>query len=68
MNCHTWSHWNMGEILDTRDPQEGVGAHYPLHSFRSNRNTEVVTKRMRVDAHFKGNITSTQCFESRNGE
>ena len=47
-----------------RDPQERVGTHYPLHSFSSNRNTEVVTKRMRVDAHFKDNITSTQCFES----
>ena len=47
-----------------RDPQERVGTHYPLHSSRSNRNTEVVTKRLRVDAHFKGNITSTQCFES----
>ena len=48
----------------SRDPQGRVGTHYPLHSSRSNRNTEVVTKRLRVDAHFKGNITSTQCFES----
>ena len=49
---------------ETRDPQGRVGTHYPLHSSRSNQNTEVVTKRLRVDAHFKGNITSTQCFES----
>ena len=46
------------------DPQGRVGTRYPHHSSRSNRNTEFVTKRMRVDAHFKGNITLTQCFES----
>ena len=55
---------NVTSLALRRDPQGRVGTHYPLHSLRSNRNTEVVTKRLRVDAHFKGNITSTQCFES----
>ena len=61
----SWRSWQSTPHHMACDVNLGrVGTHYPLHSSRSNRNTEVVTKRLRVDAHFKGNITSTQCFES----